>query len=282
MHSSGFVVAVMVNGKVAPEKQNGQVLLPFGTEFQVYLKNKNSRTAVAQIFLDGENVSGGGYVLRPRTCVTIERYLEIPKRFKFVSLESDEAVLEGKNGDNSEGTKGLVEVRFFYEKIATPPIQITEVHNHYYTPPVTLPYVHVYPRPSYGILRGFSTTGLADTSTNTAEPSTVVGCMAVGTQIMSAAVTSSHPEALTGTLGLTKTEEVQDGCTVEGGYSSQRFNSTNILTEDTYVSIRLFIQGVERAPKEPVVNKAPRTYTEEELAAAVRIAIEALRESKIH
>ena len=99
------------------------------------MRNKNSRRAVAKIYIDGENVSGGGYIIPANDVVDIKRWSEVDKAFKFVPLDSGEAVDFGKNGPNDDKIKGVVEVRFFLEK-ETP--QVIEHHYHHYN--------HYYPR----------------------------------------------------------------------------------------------------------------------------------------
>jgi hypothetical protein len=63
MHSNDFVVAILHNGNFVEESKGGVVALPFGAEYAIRLRNKKHCRAVAQVFIDEENVSKGGIVV---------------------------------------------------------------------------------------------------------------------------------------------------------------------------------------------------------------------------
>jgi len=60
VYSNKFVMCVLHHGHPLKELANGMVSLPFGAEYALRLRNKNNRRAVVKLFIDGENVSGGG------------------------------------------------------------------------------------------------------------------------------------------------------------------------------------------------------------------------------
>jgi hypothetical protein len=114
VYSGGFVGCILVNGQVQEERADGIVIVPEGTQYAIRLRNKNDRRAVGQIFIDGENVSGGGYVINANNYVDILRFSDKDEAFRVVGLNSPEAVDAGKNGPN-DGTKGVIELRFRLE-----------------------------------------------------------------------------------------------------------------------------------------------------------------------
>jgi hypothetical protein len=96
MYSNKFVMCVLVNGQPQTEKANWVVTLPFGSEYALRFRNKHSRRAVVQIYIDGENVSGAGYVVPANDYVDIKRHHDKDRAFKFVSLDSPEQWTPGR------------------------------------------------------------------------------------------------------------------------------------------------------------------------------------------
>jgi hypothetical protein len=58
MYSNRFVCSVKVNGKILRE-QSGTVTLPFGCEYEILLKNLNSRRAMVSVSVDGKDATDG-------------------------------------------------------------------------------------------------------------------------------------------------------------------------------------------------------------------------------
>lgn len=138
MYSNNFVICVTVNNKPQKELPNGVVELTYGSEYSLRFRNKNNKRALVQFFIDGENVSGNGYIIPANDVIEIERFANVSNKFKFVPLDSDESIDYGKNG-KQDGYKGLIEAKFFLEKEASIP----------YIPVPYAPYVPYEPyRPS--------------------------------------------------------------------------------------------------------------------------------------
>lgn len=293
VYSNKFVMAVLVNGRVQEELANGTVKLPFGAEYSLRFRNKNDRRAVVKIYVDGENVSGGGYVIPANDHIDIKRHHDKDRAFKFVELDSPEAVDAGKNGPNADKTKGVIEARFYLEKPEPtyfsapyyPPVRHEEHHHHHhYHPPVSPP--PYYPRPSpiwYG-LRG---------QVEGQDRSATLGSYSSGdTQSQNMSVSGSSGGARVGLAGMRrglmtrksvkaspaletsvtasdfdgdvtcdfdpseKMLSLKDGCTVEGGSTGQNFGTVHIKLEDTYTTLKVFLQGYEDAEVE--VAEAPK------------------------
>lgn len=200
VYSNNFVLCVLLNGKPQKELANGQVKLPFDTEYALRLRNRNNRRAVVMIYIDGENVSGGGYVVNANDYVDIKRHENVDRAFKFVSLDSEDAIDYGKNGPNDDKVKGTIEARFYLEKEKREP-QI--IHYNRDNPH---PMLFGTPRGAY----------CQDSQTKT-----------ISVQSFNSA----------------QSGELEDGCTVEGHVTGQNFRSTHVELEDSFTSVKIFLQG---------------------------------------
>jgi len=117
-----FIVVVQVNGKPLREG-NGDVLIPFGSEYSIYLKNLESRDALADISVDGKDVlDGNSIVVKANSSTEIHGYMDgsvVRKRFKFIPMTEK---IEEYRGIKPED--GLIRVEFRFEK-EVEPIQYT-------------------------------------------------------------------------------------------------------------------------------------------------------------
>ena len=161
-YSNGFVLSVCVNGVHQTELANNVVKLPFGSEYSLRLRNRNDRRALVKIYIDGENVSGNGYVIPANDVIELKRHSDKDRAFKFVSLDSGEAADFGKDGPNEEKKKGLVEAHYWLEKEYPKPPQVVHHHHDHYHPypqPVPMPYPvpvqpWIRPQPMWGTYCG--------------------------------------------------------------------------------------------------------------------------------
>lgn len=258
VYSNRFVMCVVLDGKPVSELANGTVQLPFGSEYSLRFHNKNDRRAVVKFFIDGENVSGNGYVINAHDSIEIHRHAAFDSSFKFVSLESGDAIAQGKSGPNHDKVKGTIEARFYLEKerkfvkieypnypkytksfmddeIDKSP-QITWKHNPTTTNPQWINEQKTTGGMS-GILRSQSMCSLQGMNQ---EASYSVDCSQplVGNMSDIGAVNNLSADRV-----------LQDGCTVEGGRTGQEFGTVYIELEDHYTSVSIFLQGYTPAPK---------------------------------
>ena len=280
VYSNKFVMCVLHNGEVQKELANGVVKLPFSAEYTLRFRNKNDRRAVVKIFIDGENVSGNGYIVPANDYVDIKRHHDKDAAFKFVSLESPDAQEFGKDGPNHDKVKGVVEARFYLEKARPVAPIVKEIHHHHhhhhedhhhYPAPKPWPY---YPpvRPmwcgtdQYGVTcdsnadspplgggapaGGFESAGGQHTNStprNRMERKTLTTCSIGGSSakggLESLKLTDCAPAAAS--FSAAPAPELKDGCTVEGLTTGQRFTTTWIETEDDCTTLKLFLQGYE-------------------------------------
>jgi hypothetical protein len=126
MYSNNFVAVIKNKGKVLREDNNGIVRIPFGSEYTVLLKNKDSRKAVVNVEIDDESVAGGVIVPANQT-VELKGSLsdlKVRNRFKFIQKTKE---IQDYRGDRLGD--GLVRVEYKFEKKVAEPVW-------YYTPPV--------------------------------------------------------------------------------------------------------------------------------------------------
>jgi len=255
VYSSKFVICLLINGKIQKDRKNGTVVIPFGSEYAIRLRNKHKRRAVAKIYIDGENVSGGGYVVPANDYVDIERHNNKDRAFKFVDLDSEEAYDAGKNGDNDDKEKGTIEVHFFLEEerqwdYVQPVIPVIPVT------PVKPPYN---PSPWYK-QQPWYTDGTWNTCDHSVESPVNYGGGTMSSNMPSSSNMSLNADSMECSASTFKSatrrgmshsvppapsENLEDGCTVEGNNTGQKFTSTWINTESHAVILKLFLQGYQ-------------------------------------
>lgn len=126
MYQNKFVATVKV-GKDILREDKDTVLLPFGSEYSIYMKNLEGRTAVVSISLDGQDVlDGNEIVLRPNKETILEGFMKDAKvdaKFKFIQKT---AKIQEYRGDRIDD--GLLRISFRFEKprsTYTPPLWTT-------------------------------------------------------------------------------------------------------------------------------------------------------------
>ncbi len=234
VYSGGYVVSIATkdfNGhwQFVKERADGIVSLAMGQEYAVYLRNKTSKGVLAQIFIDGENVSGEGYILRAGDSFHIMRYNKQDKAFKLVAHDSSEAKEKGK-GYVSEGTRGVVEVRFYPEReVKIPPVSVMPIVPVNPSPwdnkwPINpYPIKHIYPM-THNSKRHYVSKG---------------GAISAGCDFA--------PEINSITLN-----SLSDGVTVGGESTGQKFSKDTIDVEDEYISVVLTLKGdYNKMPTQP-------------------------------
>jgi hypothetical protein len=128
MYYNNFVTVIKSRGKVLREDSKGVVRIPFGSEYTILLKNKDSRKAVVNVEIDDESVAGGVIVPANKT-VELKgslNELKVRNRFKFIQKTKE---IQDYRGDRLGD--GLVRIEYKFEKKVEEPVW-------YYTPPVTV------------------------------------------------------------------------------------------------------------------------------------------------
>lgn len=113
MYHNNFVSCIKVNGKVLREK-DGQVAIPFDSEYSILLKNLNSVRAQVKITIDGTDATDSWLIIQPNSQIDLERFvkgnLSKGNRFKFIERTSD---IEDYRGIGSND--GLIRIEYKFE-----------------------------------------------------------------------------------------------------------------------------------------------------------------------
>lgn len=262
VYSNRFVMCVLVNGKPVEELANGEVQIPFNTEYVLRFRNKNDRRAVVKFWIDGELVSGGnGYVIPANDFIDIKRHNNRDAAFVLVPLNSGEAVDAGKNGPNYDKQKGVIKAEFTLEKKYEP---VREIHHYHHPRPRIHKFVPdpfpSYPYNPYDPYRSMSHNSLESSGAT-------MDCCMLGDQSREVTYASddvatfkriSLPEG--SVRKIVPQSIVQDGCTVEGSMTGQTFGSVYVDLESVSTTLQVFLRGYDvgrefptlRNPHEPI------------------------------
>jgi len=116
MYSNQFIVVIKNKGKVLREFSDNTVRLPFGSDYSIMLKNKNSLSkALVEVFVDGKDVlDGHSIIVAPNQTTELEGFMRgsiVKNRFRFIEKTNE---ISKFRGDFMED--GLVEVKYSFEK----------------------------------------------------------------------------------------------------------------------------------------------------------------------
>jgi len=148
IYKNQFVCAVKCNGSILREI-DGAVILPFGCEYTLLLKNLESRKASVKINIDGQDVIyNSSLIIGPNKEVELRGFLKeglVAKNgFKFIQKTKE--IIEHR-GDKLDD--GLIRVEFVFEKkVVTEKKIILEEHdyyNHHHHHYDYYPWPHYYP-----------------------------------------------------------------------------------------------------------------------------------------
>jgi hypothetical protein len=198
-----LVATIKVGGKILREYDNS-VLIPFGAEYSVFLKNMNSVRALVKVSIDGTDATGDTWlIVNPNSDLELDRFIrngnfDRGNRFKFIERT---AGIEQHRGIKAED--GLVRIEYKFE---VPPISIS------YTPPVYTPW-----NGSGGILGGNQQ--FFNSSFNMSE--TACSSSAEAPALKSSILRSCNMVSPTSTV--TAQASSAPGITVPGSESDQKF-----------------------------------------------------------
>ena len=219
-----FVVELKCDGKFLRIKED-TARLPFGTEYSIYLKNLNSRTAVVKISIDGKDVLGGNaLVINANTSAELEGFLNnniVKNRFKFINKTKE---IQDYRGDRIDD--GIIRVEVAYEKQKESQVILHDTHHHYhYTPTYYPPTIYT----SW------------DTNVYSSNDS-------ISQNASVRSVSQNLP--ITDPLG-------DEGITVKGSECRQHFNYTTIGDTDPPTVIVIYLKGIVST----FINSSPEPVT---------------------
>lgn len=124
MYKERFIAVIKHNGNVLRERDD-IVTLPFGSEYSVMLKNLESRKAVVNVSVDGEDVlDGKSIIVAPNSELELKGFMRgtsVRNRFRFIQKTQE---ISDHRGDRLDD--GIVRVEFKYEKKVTTEIKKEE------------------------------------------------------------------------------------------------------------------------------------------------------------
>lgn len=131
MFKEKFVATIKVGGRVIREREPGDFYIPFGSEYEIYLKNLNATRAVVDVAVDGSDVLDGvQLVIGPNESLDLKGFMRngaVRKRFKFIQ--------ETKKTQEHRGVKaedGLIRISYAFE--APLPAYTVTYTTHTYPP----------------------------------------------------------------------------------------------------------------------------------------------------
>ena len=122
-----LVAVIKYNGKILREKDNNTVYLPFLAEYELFIKNLESRDAVLNISIDGQDIlDNQQLVVKANQTCTLEGFLKgntITNKFKFIQKTNK---IQDFRGDKIDD--GLIRIEYQFTKLNH---SITEIHHHH-------------------------------------------------------------------------------------------------------------------------------------------------------
>lgn len=231
MYNNSLAVAIKVGGKILREFKD-TVYIPYGCEYEVLIKNLNTKRVLVHMTIDGKEMLDDGLVIDPGKEVTLERSinngnLNTGNRFKFIERSAD---IEAHRGIGIED--GLIVFNYQFEEYYYGGLYsgINGMWNTVYGPN---------PAPLYNsTLRSSGIMGIA----STAAQNSVVTSQGMASSTLSGTVPTSDV-----------------GITVPGSISNQQFSTVKSFTlEATKHSMVLKILGEtaeNKVIREPVTVK---------------------------
>lgn len=128
MYQNKLVASIKANGKILREFKD-TVYIPFNSEYSFLIKNLNTKRALVNVYIDGDNVVPGGLVLNAGQEVDLERSIKNGNllegnRFKFIERTGQ---IEKHRGVKLED--GLIRIEYQFEMYAVNQPWVT---NHIY------------------------------------------------------------------------------------------------------------------------------------------------------
>lgn len=88
VYQQKLVAAIKCNGKILRERDDNTVYLPFLAEYEIFIKNLESRDAAINISIDGKDVlDGNSLVVRANSSISLEGFLnrnKVTNKFRFI------------------------------------------------------------------------------------------------------------------------------------------------------------------------------------------------------
>lgn len=248
MYNQKFAAAIKVKGRVLRENKE-TVLVPFASEYSILLKNLNTRRAIVNVYIDGEDQTPGGLVIDAGRECTLERSIKnnnLNEGNKFKFIERTGAV-EQHRGIGVED--GIVRIEFEFEREQSQWLSNNMVWNDSFRDgPYQSPH---WTKSSGGICGSLGSAGPTYTATNSVLRSTTANLNNIQIGATAVAQNVSYNDA---------------GITVAGGRSNQKFRTVSgVYGDGTKHNIVLKLLGEtpdnRLVVKEVTVRAKPKCTT---------------------
>jgi DNA-directed RNA polymerase subunit M/transcription elongation factor TFIIS len=240
-------------------KQFGQnVYLKDGSEFEVELYNPTRKNVLSKIKINGEFIKGGGIILRPGERIFLERYIDVPRKFKFETYTVDST----NETMNAIASNGDVEI-LFYEEQEVLDIKVTSY------PAWNPTYVSnggTFTTTTGGditIGNNFYTTSVNYSSTNVGDIN-LTNTSNINNDIRSSKYLSKFDQQPRSRSLAKKSKSVETGRVEQGSSSNQSFKTVNKEFNAWAVSTsvwKLLPESQKPIEKKDLIEKCPRCST---------------------
>jgi len=219
MYQTGLVAVIKVNGRVLREDR-GEVLIPFGSEYSVLVKNLKVQRVKIRMTIDGSDAFDGTEIVIPaHSEVELERFIRngnfsAGNRFKFIERTAGIENYRGIKVDD-----GLIRIEYWTEKVHDPYVLVNNAWTHEYGTPWKNPWSH-----------GFKSFDSIDSS-----PSRGITCSSIPTSEYYSAPVN------------------ENGITVAGSQSNQQFTTCSWFETDPRSEV-LILKLCGQTKTQKVVN----------------------------
>jgi hypothetical protein len=245
--NNNMIAVIKCRNKVLREDNSSGtqiVTIPFGSDYSILLKNKDTRSAVVKVEIDGKDVlSGNQLILKPNTSTELLGYMKdgiVSNRFRFIKKTEEIEQYRGSRVDD-----GIVRIEFKYEQ-KQETIDIVHYHRYYsYCPYVWNPLIIPYPIITWG---------------STSKPTNVIDSDITGSTIPLVSSTNCNLTADANSQHfISGTISSDEGITVPGEQAQQHFDSGCVGTlEETSHVINILLRGTS---EQGTVVAAPITVS---------------------
>jgi len=224
VYSNKFVAVIKCNGKILREvSKENDVILPFGAEYSILLKNLDNRRAVAEVSIDGTDVLDGRRLVIDANDDTELKGVMINNAVKhaFKFIQKTEKIQDHR-GDKIDD--GFIRIKFGFER----QIDYTTTWNTTYTYPTVYRSFYHQSDIKYGDFNeGPTCKGIVGSS----EPM---------------ASTNISSNVTMDSLGPSEVPQADEGITVQGSELKQDFNSTHVGTIEDHGTIIIRLKGTDK------------------------------------
>lgn len=223
VYNNNFVAVIKCNGKILREVSQENVILPFGAEYSILLKNLDNRRAVAEVSIDGTDVlDGRRLVIDANDDTELKGVMvnnAVKNAFKFIQKTEK---IQDHRGDKIDD--GFIRIKFGFERLVS------------YTTTWTTP---TYPK----VYRSFYSNTDIKYSGCQNDMGTAKGIVGQSEPVACANISSN---VTMDSLGPCEAPQAEEGITVPGSELKQDFNSTHVGTIEDHGVIIIRLKGTDK------------------------------------